>query len=61
MMGKKWYKSRTLWANVILVTLGVLGAVQGVLDDKLTIIIFVAVSALLNGILRIITDTKLTK
>jgi uncharacterized membrane protein YbaN (DUF454 family) len=61
-MSKSWYRSKTLWFNLITLALGVLGAVLNVLEDKVLIILFTATIALGNGVLRIyFTDTAIAK
>jgi hypothetical protein len=50
---KQWWKSKTVWFNVLTVTLGVLGAIQGVLRNQTAIIVFVGLNALGNWIIRL--------
>jgi len=59
---KQWWKSKTVWFNVISLALGVLGAVLGILRDQKAIIAVTAVIALGNGVLRIwFTDSAIAK
>jgi hypothetical protein len=59
---KKWWQSKTVWAQIITIAVGVLLAVQGVVDTKVGVIVLVSVVALLNGILRVyFTDSGIEK
>lgn len=56
-MGKKWYESKTLWANLIAfvaVVCGVLGVDVG-LDEKTQAELVVGIMAIVNIILRLVT------
>ena len=52
---KEWYKSRTLWINVIAIVLAFLTQIQGMLEANQAITIM----AIINILMRIITTTKL--
>jgi hypothetical protein len=57
---KAWYKSKTLWFNVITLILGILGAIAGIVESRTAIVVLVAFEALGNGVLRIwFTDTAI--
>ena len=54
---KKWWASRTLWASVLVVLLGVLNWTQGQLNAGVPITLI----GILMAALRTITDKKLIK
>lgn len=54
---KKWWKSKTLWANTIIVIIGVLSWIRGQIDAGVAITAF----GILNAALRVITKKKLVK
>ena len=59
MEAKRWFESRTLWLNAIAVALIVAQALQGQawLDPEYQVLIV----AILNAILRLITNKPLSK
>lgn len=59
---KKWWKSKTIWLNVVAVLAGVVGYVAGheVIQDNTTIIAaLVAMQGGLNVVLRFISGTPI--
>jgi hypothetical protein len=59
-MMKPWYKSKTMWFNIITLILGVAAALLGVVETKAWVIGLTVLMALGNGILRLyFTDTKI--
>jgi TRAP-type C4-dicarboxylate transport system permease small subunit len=54
---KKWWTSKTLWASVIVVIMGVLNWTQGQIEAGLPI----TLTGVLMAILRVITNKKLVK
>lgn len=61
-MQKQWWKSKTVWFNLITLVLGVVGALLNLIETKAWVLVFTAVMALGNGILRIyFTDTPIAK
>ena len=52
---KKWYKSKTIIANIIIVVIGVLSWVQGQVDAGIAITAF----GILNAALRTVTKEKI--
>jgi shikimate 5-dehydrogenase len=57
-MKKKWWRSKTLWFNFVTIGLGVLGALQTVIDNKIAEYVIVGLGGAGNAILRIwFTDT----
>ncbi len=58
---KKWYKSKTLWFNAVAFGLTVLAAFgyEGTLPEDWAPFV-VPVVALINGLLRIISEKRLT-
>ena len=59
-MTKVWYKSKTVWFNVITLALGVLGAVLGVVHSQTSVVVLTILVAVGNGVLRIwFTDTAI--
>ena len=59
MISKKWYLSKTLWLNIVGASIAIIQALQGVvwLDPTLQ----VSILAILNVVLRLITNTALAK
>ena len=56
---KAWWKSKTLWFNVVSLLVGVAGAVAPVAKTEWVIIAFTAFIAVGNGVLRFLTDTSI--
>lgn len=62
---KKWYKSKTLWLNAVAFAVAVVGPVlvgegyTGAVPAGWAVFV-PAVAALLNGLLRLVTEKKLT-
>lgn len=54
---KKWYESKTVWANLMIITAGVLTAVAGQLETGVPI----TVAGVLNILLRTVTKSPLLK
>lgn len=63
-MEKKWYKSKTLWFNIIMASLiGIetgFSYFQGLLDQQVYAVL-ATILAVGNGILRVISTAKLIK
>ena len=55
---KKWYTSKTLWINAIVFTLAVLDAYNASFGIPAEVYAFAI--PVLNGMLRLVTETKLT-
>lgn len=55
--GKPWYKSKTIWVNVIICVAGVFEALQGSLTGGGTLTII----GVANIVLRIVTNSALVK
>jgi hypothetical protein len=53
---KEWYKSKTVWVNVLAMIGGICVSVSGELATGTTLTLF----GLANIVLRVITSTKLT-
>jgi hypothetical protein len=59
---KVWWRSKTLWFNIISLVVGVAGAALNVVETKWAVIGLTIVMALGNGILRyFFTDTAIGK
>jgi hypothetical protein len=59
---KLWYQSKTLWFNVISLVLGVLGAIVGLLQTQVAVIVVTGFIGLGNAVLRIwFTDSPIAK
>lgn len=56
---KAWYTSRTIWGNLILALLGIVGEISGIFPISENPKIWVTVTAVLNIALRLITTTQL--
>ncbi len=56
-MEKKWYKSKMIWINVLVIVGGVLTALAGDLQTGGTL----TIAGVVNAILRVVTKTGLTK
>jgi len=52
---KEWYKSRTIWINVLAIVIGVLQGIQGDLTSGGTL----TVAGLINLVLRNVTNTAI--
>jgi hypothetical protein len=61
MNAKVWWKSKTLWFNIITVLVGVIGQVTDVFTlDAKTSQIFAGILAVGNFLLRFLTETPVT-
>ena len=54
---KVWYNSKTLWANVLVIVIGVLSYVQGEMATGGMI----TIAGVVNVVLRLVTSNKLVK
>lgn len=54
---KPWYKSKTIWTQILAVIVGITTVIQGQLEAGVTITAF----GVLNGYLRTITKSEVTK
>lgn len=54
---KKWHASKTIWLNVLVIGAGLLTELAGLLDAGVS----VGIVAVLNILLRLITNKGLTK
>ena len=54
---KEWYKSKTVWINVLAIAGGILTALSGELNAGATLSVF----SVLNLILRVVSKHQLTK
>jgi len=59
MISKKWYFSKTLWLNILASAIAIVQALQGQPWINPEIQIFIL--AILNAILRLITNQAITK
>ena len=62
-MVKKWWKSKTIWFNVLSAIAFVIGGIltQGIFSDPVATKIFAVVLILVNLGLRFVTDTGVGK
>lgn len=61
MKTKAWYTSKTLWANALVIMLGIqqnLASLEGVIDAKVFGVALITVG-IINGILRAVTDSAI--
>jgi len=58
---KSWFKSKTIWANIILAALGIISEVSQVFPISQNPKVWVTITAVLNIILRTITTQPLSK
>lgn len=56
---KKWYQSKTIWANIIMAALVVAGELSNVFPISQNPKIWVSVTAVLNIVLRLITTQQI--
>lgn len=56
---KKWYQSKTIWANIIMAALAVAGELSNVSPISQNPKIWVSVTAVLNIVLRLITTQQI--
>lgn len=56
MTEKQWYKSKTLWIGILTILIGIITAIAEQLTAGLTI----TALGVLNIILRVITNSKIT-
>ncbi len=62
MNGKVWYRSRTLWLNTVVIVIAVVGVLEKapVAGDVRVQTTFSVASAVLNIVLRILTNQPVT-
>lgn len=61
-MSKSWLKSKTVWVNLVAITVGVLGYLAGhelIADNASLVAMLVAVQGGVNVLLRFLTWTKI--
>ena len=51
---KKWYKSKTIWVNVLAIAGGIFTAISG----EMTVGSTLTIAGVINIVLRVITNTK---
>lgn len=56
MEDKKWYKSKTLWINVLLIVVGLATTFIGELQAGVTL----TGAGIINTVLRVVSSTKLS-
>ena len=56
-ISKEWYKSKTMWANILIALAGIATAIAGELRAGATL----TVIGVLNIVLRVVTNTGIKK
>jgi len=56
---KSWFKSKTIWANVLMALLGIVSEVANIFPISQNPKVWVSVTAVLNILLRLVTTQPL--